>query len=43
MLSLELKREMLKKRYPEYSDDEIRHLMVKELSEAMDNKKRGKL
>lgn len=36
MLSIELKRAMLKKRYPEYSDEEIRHLMLKELSDAKD-------
>ncbi len=39
MLSIELKRAMLRRRYPEYSDDEIRHLMVKELSDAKDNYK----
>ena len=37
MLSLELKQAMLKKRYPEYSDNEIRHPMVKELSDLKDN------
>lgn len=36
LLSLELKRGALKKRYPEYSDDEIRHLIVKELTDAKD-------
>src|SRR3990172_8941984 len=36
MLSIELKRAALRKRYPEYSDDEIRHLIRKELSDAQD-------
>ena len=36
MLSIELKRAALRKRYPEYSDDEIRHLIRKELSDAKD-------
>lgn len=36
MLSLDLKRAMLKKRYPEYSDAEIRHLIRKELSDEKD-------
>ncbi len=39
LASLELKRAALRKRYPEYSDDEIRHLMVKELSDAKDKYK----
>ena len=39
LLSLDLKRAMLRKQYPEYSDDEIRHLMVKELSVAEDSYK----
>jgi len=39
MLSIELKRAALRKRYPEYSDDEIRHLIRKELSDAKDKYK----
>ena len=38
-VSLELKRAMVRKRYPEYCNDEIRHLMVKEYS---DEKKRSR-
>lgn len=34
LLSLELKWAMLRKRYPEYSDDEIRHLMKKRTFEC---------
>ena len=39
MLAIELMRAMLRKRYPEYCNDEIRHLMVKEYS---DEKKRSR-
>lgn len=39
LLSIELKRSALRKRYPECSDDEIRRLIVKELSDAKDKYK----
>lgn len=37
MLSIELKRAMLRKRHPESSEDEIRDLVYKELSRAKDD------
>jgi len=36
MLSIELKRAMMRKRYPELSEDELRELVRKELSEFKD-------
>ena len=39
MLSIELKRAMLRKRYPEYDEDEIRQMMVKEHLRVKDDYK----
>lgn len=39
MLSIELKRAMLRKRYPALSEDEIRDVMRKEYSAVKDNYK----
>lgn len=36
MLSIELKRAMMRKRYPELSEDELRELVRKELSVLKD-------